>query len=298
MRLNFEQKMQAYISTIEQALHDYLPQKGDGQEAVFEAMAYSLSSGGKRIRPVLTLEFATLCGMNPEDALPFACAVEMIHTYSLIHDDLPCMDNDDMRRGQPACHIQYGEDTALLAGDGLLTLAFETMLQKTNYKKVGIKNAANAMSILAHNAGVHGMIGGQVIDLQSEGRNVGIETLRTMDRMKTGALIDAACRMGCAAAGASREKLEAAGTYAAAIGLAFQIVDDILDVTGDAALLGKPIGSDAENQKSTYVTLLGLDPCRQAVERLTDNAIKSLRHFEENTAFLETLAQTLASRKH
>lgn len=203
-----------------------------------------------------------------------------------------------MRRGKPSCHIEFGEDTALLAGDGLLTLAFEVMLREYDPKCISPRSAITAAALLASNSGVNGMIGGQVIDLMSEGKTIDIETLRTMDRLKTGALIDAACRMGCVIAGAPREKLDAAGSYAAALGLAFQIVDDILDVTGSTEELGKPVGSDAENKKSTYVSLLGLDACRDAVRRLTDNAVRALAHFEGGTEYLAELAENLATRKN
>lgn len=294
----YAERTDEYIGLIERELDRLIPGAECLQGRVMEAMRYSAANGGKRVRPILTLEFARLCGLEVRAALPFACAVEMIHTYSLIHDDLPCMDNDDMRRGKPSCHIKFGEDTALLAGDGLLTLAFEVMLREYDPKCISPRSAISAAALLASNAGVNGMIGGQVIDLMSEGKTIDIETLRTMDRLKTGALIDAACRMGCVIAGAPREKLDAAGSYAAALGLAFQIVDDILDVTGSTEELGKPVGSDAENKKSTYVSLLGLDACRDAVRRLTDNAVRALAHFEGGTEYLAELAENLATRKN
>ncbi|HIR52975.1 MAG TPA: polyprenyl synthetase family protein [Candidatus Onthovicinus excrementipullorum] len=294
----YAERTDEYIGLIERELDRLIPGAECLQGRVMEAMRYSAANGGKRVRPILTLEFARLCGLEVRAALPFACAVEMIHTYSLIHDDLPCMDNDDMRRGKPSCHIEFGEDTALLAGDGLLTLAFEVMLREYDPKCISPRSAITAAALLASNSGVNGMIGGQVIDLMSEGKTIDIETLRTMDRLKTGALIDAACRMGCVIAGAPREKLDAAGSYAAALGLAFQIVDDILDVTGSTEELGKPVGSDAENKKSTYVSLLGLDACRDAVRRLTDNAVRALAHFEGGTEYLAELAENLATRKN
>lgn len=287
-----------YIRLIEDALDRLIPGTECLQGSVLRAMRYSTENGGKRVRPILTLEFARLCGLSPEDALPFACAVEMVHTYSLIHDDLPCMDDDDMRRGKPSCHIKFGEDTALLAGDGLLTLAFEVMLHRSDSKRIAPRNILAAAGILAADAGVNGMIGGQVIDLMSEGKKIDIETLRTMDRLKTGALIDAACRMGCVIGAGTKEQQEAAGSYAASLGLAFQIVDDILDVTSSTEVLGKPVGSDAENQKSTYVSLLGLDACRDAVRRLTDNAVRALSHFDGDTDYLIQLAEHLATRKN
>lgn len=288
---------QEYLSMIEKALKGYLP-KSDGLDGkVSEAMAYSLLDGGKRIRPILLLEFCRVSGGSPEEALPFACAVEMIHTYSLIHDDLPCMDNDDTRRGKPSNHIAYGEDIALLAGDALLTLAFDVMLREESAASVGCKRALQSASILAKAAGAAGMVGGQVIDLQNEGRQVSMEVLKEMDDKKTGALIRAACLMGCVLAGAPESQMRAAYVYAECIGLAFQIVDDILDVTADSIELGKPTGSDLENQKSTYVSLLGLNHSRELVQELTDKALGALDHFPTDTAFLKELAQTLAVRK-
>lgn len=290
-------RQQEYLSMIEKALKGYLPESGGLDGKVSEAMAYSLLDGGKRIRPVLLLEFCRISGGDPEEALPFACGVEMIHTYSLIHDDLPCMDNDDTRRGKPSNHIAFGEDIALLAGDALLTLAFDVMLREENATSVGAVRALKAASILAKAAGAAGMVGGQVIDLLNEGRQVSMEVLKEMDDKKTGALIRAACLMGCVLAGAPESQMRAAYVYAECVGLAFQIVDDILDVTADSAELGKPTGSDLENHKSTYVSLLGLEHSRELVQELTDKALEALNAFPTDTAFLKELAQTLAVRK-
>lgn len=283
---------------IEQALRSYLPSQKGLEADVCKAMEYSLMGGGKRIRPILTLEFCRLCGGNLLAALPFACAVEMVHTYSLIHDDLPCMDNDDMRRGRPSNHKVYGEDIALLAGDALLSLAFETMLSPRNAGLAGEDRAARAAGLLAKASGATGMVGGQVIDLQQEGKPTTIEVLQQMDEKKTGALIIAAAEMGCVIAGAEENKLAAARTYTRAIGLAFQIVDDILDVTADSKQLGKPVGSDETNQKNTYVSLLGLERSRGLVKELTEQAIKVLEQFPEDTSFLSDLARSLATRQY
>ena len=223
-------KLDTYLPMIEQKLEELLPKEHCRYERLIEAMRYSLLDGGKRVRPTLVLEFCRLCGGDVQAALPFACAVEMIHTYSLIHDDLPCMDNDDLRRGKPSNHKAYGEDTALLAGDGLLTLAFATMLSPESLAAVGADCAAEAAFQLASAAGIHGMVGGQEIDLRSEGKAISLETLQEMDEKKTGALILASARMGCALAGADERQRDAAEHYACAIGLAFQIVDDILYV--------------------------------------------------------------------
>ena len=228
-----KETFERYLSMVEEALRKALPQppKNSLTRPVTESMGYSLFVGGKRIRPVLTLAFCDLCGGRPETALPFACAVEMIHTYSLIHDDLPCMDDDDLRRGKPANHKVYGEAMALLAGDGLLTKAFETALAFAGPSSAALEGAR----ILAQCAGADGMVGGQCIDLNSEGKDVDLALLREMDLGKTVALISAACQMGCVAAGAGEERLKSARSYAEGIGMAFQIRDDILDVLGDAA---------------------------------------------------------------
>ena len=286
-----------YRFFIEDALKSYVAGEDELHRELYRAMSYSLLSGGKRIRPVLVLEFCQLCGGTPEDALPFACAVEMVHTYSLIHDDLPCMDNDDMRRGRASSHKVFGEAMALLAGDGLLTLAFETMLSPEALRLSGAQRAAEAAGLLARAAGARGMVGGQAVDLQSEGKQIPLSTLQAMDEGKTGALIAAAAQIGCVAGDGTADMLNAAESYAKAIGLAFQIVDDILDVTGDAAVLGKKTGADSLNQKCTYVTLLGLERAGEAVQELTDRAVSALSAFQGDTSYLRELAQELARRK-
>ncbi|MGX8701437.1 polyprenyl synthetase family protein [Caproiciproducens sp.] len=285
------------IGRIDAKLAQYLPEEEIIQADLIRAMRYSLLGEGKRIRPILVLEFCRLCGGEEEAALPFACAVEMIHTYSLIHDDLPCMDDDDMRRGRPSNHKVFGEDIALLAGDALLTMAFEAMLSGEAVRLAGPERAAKAAGYLARAAGAHGMVGGQVIDLTSEGRAVSLETLKKMDENKTGALILASAQMGCVLAGAGGERLRAAESYARAIGLAFQIVDDILDVTGDTRTLGKPAGSDSENNKSTYVSLLGLEDASKTVDVLTAKAVEALGCFGGEAEYLTEFAKKLAVRK-
>ena len=289
--------MNAQIERIEHSVMSYLPEKDGLTDTVTDSMKYSLTAGGKRVRPVLVLEFARLCGGSEECAMPFACAVEMIHTYSLIHDDLPCMDDDDMRRGKPTNHKVFGEAAAVLGGDALLTLAFETALSERAVKLNGFEKCVRAARLLASCAGAEGMIGGQIIDIESEGKKIGADRLRVMDAKKTGALIKAACLMGCISAGADEEKLEAAAKYAECIGLAFQIVDDMLDITSDEVTLGKPIGSDEENDKSTYVSLLGLEECRAQTVELTEKAISALSVFEGDTQFLADFARSLRDRK-
>lgn len=290
--MDFEKK---YLEMIEPALESYVYSVTDGQTVVRDAMLYSLKNGGKRVRPMLVLAFCEACGKNPKDALPFACAVEMIHTYSLIHDDLPCMDDDDLRRGKPACHKQFGEANALLAGDGLLTLAFETITKAEN---IAPENIVRAVKTLSNLAGYGGMIGGQIIDLLSEDKQVDYETLHCIDKLKTAALIKASALLGCIAAGVTDDAvLSAASNYAESIGFAFQVVDDILDVTADTKTLGKPVGSDEKNAKSTFVKLLGLEKCRALADDLTENAVLSLANLPGDTAFLADFAKALAVRK-
>ena len=289
--------MKHYLSMIDAALAACIPKGRFREQQVIDAAAYSLFLPGKRVRPALTLAFCELCGGTAEQALPFACAVEMIHTYSLIHDDLPCMDDDDFRRGKPANHKVYGEDIALLAGDALQSMAYAAMLSDAAITAVGAENAARAARVLAEKSGVLGMVGGQTIDLMSEGTEPDLETLREMDEKKTACLIEAACMMGCICAGADEEKLAAAERYASAVGLAFQIVDDVLDVTSTTDELGKPVGSDNDNEKSTYVRLLGVDRCRAYADELTQEAVKALNAFDGDTKPLADFAFSLANRK-
>ena len=284
-------KMNEYIEMINNELLLHLPEADQGQKEVVRAMRYSLENGGKRLRPVLVLEFCRVCGGDVEKALPFACAVEYIHTYSLIHDDLPCMDNDDLRRGKPSCHKKFSEATALLAGDALLTHAFECLTSAD----LSDEQIASAVALLAQNAGVCGMIGGQVLDLKFETVDPSINDLLTVHKLKTGALISAACLLGCIAADADDEMLSYASSFAYNLGIAFQIKDDLLDIYGDEALLGKPVGSDEENEKSTYVTMVGIENAEKDVEVLTDKAISYLSAFDDN-GFLKDLAEYLITR--
>lgn len=287
----FDNILKNDIRKVNNSLLSYIPDAMDGQYKVVEAMKYSLKNGGKRIRPILALEFAKVCGGSRDDCLPLACAVEYVHTYSLIHDDLPCMDNDDLRRGKPSCHKQFEEATALLAGDALLTHAFEIVSNSdlSDDKKVMI------VSLLAQNSGVSGMLGGQVIDLIFEQENPTLKELLTVYKLKTGALISAACLIGCISAGANSEQLSAASKFAYSLGIAFQIQDDILDIIGDEEKLGKPVGSDVSNNKATYASIVGIDKAKYDVQRLTQNAVKQLEHFEY-TEFIEKLAYRLVNR--
>ncbi len=284
-----------YKALIDKTLTEYNPVRDNLQKDIYEAMNYSLSAGGKRLRPALLLEFFRIFGGEEGRALPFACALEYIHTYSLIHDDLPAMDNDSLRRGKPTCHIAYGEATAILAGDALLTKAFELMAECDFKDK---QRQLRAIAEIAAAIGTDGMIGGQVIDIESENKKISYETLKTLHSLKTGALIKAACVGGAILGGADGEQLKAVCDYAVNLGIAFQIRDDILDVTGTAAELGKPIGSDAESCKNTYVTLFGIERsdelCCEYTKKAND-ALSRLVGFD--TENLKELAEDMVLRK-
>ena len=263
---------------------------------VLDAMNYSVSNGGKRIRPILAIEFAKVCNGDIDTAINFGCAVELIHTYSLIHDDLPCMDNDDMRRGKPSCHIAFGEDNALLAGDALLTEAFGLLASSNN---VSEKNIVKAVSFLSSYAGINGMIGGQVLDLQFEKTNPTIEEILKMYSLKTCGLLKVSCVLGCLSSDEYDEnKINAAINYAENLGIAFQIQDDILDIEGDSVSLGKPVGSDEKNEKSTAVKYFGLEKSKELVKEYTENAVSSLSAFSNDTEILKQIAYMLVDRKN
>lgn len=283
------------LPKIEQRLCELIPETGDKFSEARKAMRYSLLSGGKRIRPVLLLEFYRLCGGKGEDALNFAAALEMIHTYSLIHDDLPCMDNDDMRRGKPSCHKAFGEDTALLSGDALLTLAFSAAAKTEN---IPPEYVLRAISVLADNAGIDGMVGGQVMDLEFEKTGATAEELKEMYLKKTSCLLKAAAVCGCVLAGAKEEYIKYAEEYADSLGLAFQIIDDILDCTADEKTLGKPIGSDEKNGKTTFVTLYGIDGAQSWAKELSEKAERLLDNFNGDTAVLKELTKYLLNRSY
>ncbi len=260
---------------------------------MYEAVRYSLLNAGKRIRPALTLEFCKAAGGDTELAIDSACAIEMIHTYSLIHDDLPCMDDDDMRRGKPSCHKVFGEAVATLAGDTLQALAASTV---ADCKDVPADHLLRVSSELFRYSGVTGMIGGQLIDIESEGKHISVDTLRCMIVGKTCALIEAACVMGCIVAGADEAIIEIARGYGREIGIAFQIIDDILDVEGDPKLLGKPIASDAQRDKQNYVSLMGIEGARRFAQIHTDSAVKLLEPLEDKADFLRGFAYYLLGR--
>lgn len=290
--MTYQERYEADKALVEEALKGAFRSRAPRAD-IYDAMNYSLLAGGKRLRPILTLETCRLCGGEPMDVVPFACAVEMIHTYSLIHDDLPCMDDDDLRRGRPTNHKVYGEATAVLAGDGLLTAAFETALAG----RAGLdpERVLEALDVLASAAGADGMVGGQTLDMAGEGRALTLADVEELQRLKTGALMSAAAEMGCLLAGGSPEERKAVRRYAECLGLAFQIRDDMLDVTGDAALLGKSTGSDARGEKTTFVALKGLEGCAALVEKLTGEAAESLSGFD-HPEFLCSLVRSLADR--
>ena len=283
-----------YRLKIDEALAGYFNVRAGALNAgLAEAMRYSLLAGGKRIRPLLVLEFCRIAGGNVEKALPVACTVEMLHTYSLIHDDLPCMDNAELRRGKPTNHMVYGECTATLAGDALQAEAFGTILRCDLPPTV----KASCAEILAGAVGLDGMCGGQFLDMSWEGRALTEQELSEINIRKTGALLVAACQMGVAAAGGSELMLAAAGHYGSSIGLAFQIRDDMLDVLSTAEELGKPIGSDLEENKNTYMVLMGREGCEKTIAKLTDFAKNVLDEAFEDTAFLKELADALSTRE-
>ena len=278
----------------EDALRKYYTEDED-LKALLDAERYSLFAGGKRIRPMLTLEFCRMLGGEDAAALPFACAVEMIHTYSLIHDDLPCMDNDDLRRGKPTNHKVFGESTALLAGDSLLTGAFEAVASN---RAVSAETAIKAVAYLSGCAGRYGMVGGQIMDLEGEHKKLTLDELLKLHSLKTGALISAAAVMGALAAGVELTDpcMADVVTYAENIGLAFQIVDDILDATGDSAALGKNVGVDAERNKNTFLSFYSVEEAQFYANRLTEEAVSAIKKYPDSE-ILVAVAEWLATRK-
>lgn len=293
--LDFSFQMKQDAQLVEGRFQNAVKANANEYKVLTDAMQYSLSVGGKRIRPIILYEFYKLCGGKRDHALNFACAIEMIHTYSLIHDDLPCMDNDDFRRGQPSCHKAFGENVAVLAGDALLTEAFNYAAKTEVIDK---KYIIDSIAVLAENAGVNGMVGGQMMDILNENNaDIDIETLEKIYSLKTGGLIIAAAKIGCILAGAY-DKIDLAAEYAAKIGLAFQIIDDVLDKKASPELLGKPIGSDEKNNKKTFTTLFGIEKCEKIVEDLTLQAIKCIDLIGGNGEFLKKMAEYLSKRNY
>lgn len=284
-----------YRKMTEQALIPMLSSLGDIPSPLWEAMSYSLQGGGKRIRPVLLLASCDMAGGNLSAALPFACALEMIHTYSLIHDDLPAMDNDDLRRGQPTCHKAFGENIAILAGDGLLNAAAELMAGSS--VKMGDLRGCRALEIIMRHAGVTGMIAGQSEDVTSEGQPPNEDTVRYIHERKTADLLEAAVEAGLALAGAQEKEINAGREYALHLGMAFQMTDDLLDVTGDEDKLGKSVGKDQEQNKMTWIALRGIDGTREDVHREIYAAKAALASLPWDTGFFADFADSLQERK-
>ena len=291
----YKNEMRHLVDKVETALRAFLPESGALHATIYDAMRYSLLAGGKRIRPVIVLSFAKAFGVEESRAMPYACALEMIHTYSLIHDDLPCMDNDDLRRGRPTNHKVYGDGVATLAGDALLNRAFELSLKAMMEGDIPLQNAGMAIRLMADCAGADGMIGGQIIDLEAEGKSLALSQLETLQQMKTGALFVASAKMGTLLAGAPKEAQAAAERFAQKLGLAFQIRDDILDVEGDVKELGKATGHDAETNKSTFVSVFGLEESKRRVQALTKEAIDALESIP-NHDFLLYIAEIMGGR--
>lgn len=296
--MNFKEELKDRVDHIEAILKEYLPKEEGWQKTVIAAMNYSVLAGGKRLRPMLMEETYRLFGGKGREIEPFMAAIEMIHTYSLVHDDLPAMDNDEYRRGRKTTHVVYGEAMAILAGDGLLNYAFETAM-KSFTMEGNLEKKARALSVLAQKAGIYGMIGGQTADIEAEdmGDQVTTEHLMFIHAHKTSALIEASMMTGAILAGASQEETAQIEKAAYEIGIAFQIQDDILDVTSTLEMLGKPIGSDAKNHKTTYVTLKGLEESRKEQQELSLHAIETIRNIGYSNDFLMELVTSLITRE-
>lgn len=295
--MNFKEELKNRVVNIEDLLNEYMPKVEGYQKTIFDSMNYSLKAGGKRLRPILTLEACKLVGGNEKDAYPFAIAIEMIHTYSLIHDDLPALDNDDLRRGRKTNHKVYGEAMAILAGDGLLNYAYEIMLRES-LSKGEPEKYLKAINEIAKASGIYGMIGGQVVDIESEGKSIDMEKLDFIHMNKTAAIIIGCMRAGAIIGGASEEELENVTKYAKNIGLSFQIVDDILDIVGDEAKLGKKVGSDIDNEKSTYPSLIGLEKSKETANKLIAEAKMSIDYINKDSEFLNNLADYIVDREY
>ncbi|MCR5650150.1 MAG: polyprenyl synthetase family protein [Lachnospiraceae bacterium] len=293
--MDFEKELKDRTDRVDRLLEKHLPKEDGPQKTVLEAMRYSVMSGGKRLRPILMDETYTLFNGSTGSVEPFMAAIEMIHSYSLVHDDLPALDNDEYRRGRKSTHAAYGEAMGILAGDALLNYAFETAALAFDIDPGPC--VAKAFSLFAKKTGIYGMIGGQVVDVETEGRQIGPDTLRFIHEKKTGALIEAAMMTGAILAGASDDQVDNVGSIALDVGLAFQIRDDILDVTSTTEVLGKPVGSDEKNNKNTYVKYFGLDKAESEVEHISERALTSLASLPYENPFLTELIKRLVHRK-
>lgn len=293
---NFDEQLKNKTEYVQNIIYKYCPMEEGYQKVIFEAVNYSLMAGGKRLRPMLLLETLKLFGTDEEAAYPFMAAMEMIHTYSLVHDDLPAMDNDDYRRGKKTTHKVYGEDMGILAGDGLLNLAYETMSDAV-VNSINCVRAAKAMAVIAKKAGIYGMVGGQTVDVINEGKELDLDTIKFIHKLKTAALIEASMMAGAILGGADDEEVSIVEKIAYDIGMAFQIQDDILDVTSTTEVLGKPVLSDEKNKKTTYVTLMGVEQSKKDVEVYSNEAVDLLKKLNCNNGFLEKLIIKLINRE-
>ena len=296
--MNFKEELETKASQVENIIKSYLPEEQGYQKTVLQAMNYSVLAGGKRLRPLLMREVYHMFGGSGKEIEPFMAAMEMVHTYSLVHDDLPAMDNDEYRRGRKTTHVMYGEAMAILAGDGLLNYAFETACKAFSLTQDS-ERVGQALTLFAKKAGIYGMIGGQTADIEAEDQNAEVteELLLFIHEHKTAALIQSAMMTGAILAGVSNMELEILEKIGYDIGIAFQIQDDILDVTGNQETLGKPVGSDEKNNKVTYVTLKGLDQAKQAQKQISEEAIEMLASLSCRSPFLECLVQNLITRE-
>ena len=293
--MNFKERLAAQAARVDKLLEEYLPEETGHQKTIFSAMNYSVKAGGKRLRPILMEETYRLCGGTGTDIEPFMAAIEMIHTSSLVHDDLPAMDADEYRRGKKTTWVVYGEDMGILAGDALMIYAFETATKALHWTAYP-ERVVRAISILAEKTGIYGMIGGQTVDVELTGKPVPEDKLRFIYALKTGALLEASMMIGAVLSGADDEMVKKAGEVALLVGMAFQIQDDILDVTSTTEELGKPVLSDEKNQKTTYVTLYGLDAAAQKVKELSERAVSLMHEIPGENAFLEELILSLVNR--
>lgn len=294
--MNFHEELKRRTEWTEEVVKSFLPEEEGYQREIMEAMNYSVLAGGKRLRPLLMYETYRMFGGDGDVIRPFMAAMEMIHTYSLVHDDLPAMDNDEYRRGKLTTHAKYGHAMGVLAGDGLLNYAFETALKAFD-QDVDSRYVAEALQVLAKKAGIYGMIGGQVVDVQSSGQRISLEKLDFIYKLKTSALLEASMMIGAILGFASKEEIETVGEVAQDVGLAFQIRDDILDVTSTLETLGKPIHSDDRNEKTTYVTLHGLERAKQDVEQISARALEKLDGLPHENEFLTELIKSLIYRE-
>lgn len=294
--MNFNENRNKKMKEIEQLLMAYLPPKENYQKVIMAAMDYSLMGGGKRLRPMLMMEVYKMFGGTSAVVEPFMAAIEMIHTYSLVHDDLPAMDNDEYRRGRKTTHIVYGEDIGILTGDALLNYAFETAATAFEIEPANALRIGKALQVLGRKAGIYGMIGGQVVDVKSSGNKLEPEVLEFIFKLKTSALIECAMMIGAILAGAEDKEVDIMETIAGHVGLAFQIQDDILDITSTTQVLGKPVHSDEKNEKTTYVTLHGMEKAKKDVMKYSEKAIQLLAELEQKNLYLEWLLKELINR--